>query len=67
MQEIVHLHNGQAPLYAGNYSSFERQRAETLTRQAAVYQRQQQRVAEIRRFVDRFRAKRARPNKCRAA
>ena len=57
VQEIVHLHNGQAPLYAGNYSSFERQRAETLTRQAAVYQRQQQRVAEIRRFVDRFRAK----------
>ena len=57
VQEIAHLHDGRVSVYAGNYSAFERQRAEALTRQAAVYARQQQRVAEIRRFVDRFRAK----------
>lgn len=56
-QEIVHLENGQAKVYSGNYSGFERQRAEALTRQAAVYKKQQLRVEEIRRFVNRFRAK----------
>ena len=55
--EIVHIQNGQADVYQGNYSGFERQRAEALVRQAALHKSQQQRVAEIRRFVDRFRAK----------
>lgn len=57
VQQIAHLERGQAAVYAGNYSAFERQRAEALTRQEAVYKKQQLRVAEIRRFVDRFRAK----------
>ena len=57
VQQIAHLERAQAAIYVGNYSAFERQRAEALTRQAAVYKRQQLRVAEIRRFVDRFRAK----------
>ena len=56
-EEIIHLDRGQANLYQGNYSAFERQRAEALTRQAALHKSQQQRVTEIRRFVDRFRAK----------
>ncbi len=57
MQEIVHLEDGRASVYAGNYSAFERQRAEALVRRAAIHKKQQQRVAEIRQFVDRFRAK----------
>ena len=57
VQRIAHLERGRAEVYVGNYSAFERQRAEALTRQAAVYKKQQQRVAEIQRFVDRFRAK----------
>ena len=57
VQEIVHLDGGQAALYSGDYSGFERQRAEALVRQAAVYKHQQQRIGEIQRFVDRFRAK----------
>lgn len=57
VQQIVHLESGQATAYAGNYSAFERQRAEALVRQAAVHKKQQLRVREIRRFVDRFRAK----------
>lgn len=57
VQQIVHLEGGKATAYAGNYSAFERQRAEALERQAAVHKSQQLRVKEIRRFVDRFRAK----------
>ena len=57
MGEIVHLDDGKAAAYSGNYSAFERQRAEALERQAAVYKKQQRRVAEIHAFVDRFRAK----------
>ena len=55
--EIVHLDDGKAMAYPGNYSAFERLRAEALERQAAVYRKQQRRVAEIHAFVDRFRAK----------
>ena len=54
---IVHLENGRAEVYKGNYSAFESQRAQALERQAALHKSQQQRVEEIRRFVDRFRAK----------
>lgn len=57
VQEIVHVQNGRAAVYVGNYAAFERQRAEALERQAALHKHQQLRVAEIRRFVDRFRAK----------
>ena len=57
MGEIVHLDDGKATAYSGNYSAFERQRAEALERRAAVYKKQQRRVAEIHAFVDRFRAK----------
>ena len=54
---IAHLENGQATLYSGNYSAFERQRAEALERQAALHKKQQQRIVHMRQFVDRFRAK----------
>ena len=57
MGEIVHLDDGRAMAYTGNYSAFERQRAEALERRAAIYKKQQRRVAEIHAFVDRFRAK----------
>ncbi len=53
----LHIAQGQLRLYAGNYSAFERQRAEQLAQQQAAYSRQQQEVAQIRRFVERFRAK----------
>jgi len=54
---IVHVDQGQLIYYRGHYSAFEHQRAERLARQQAAYKRQQQRVAEIERFVARFRAK----------
>ena len=53
----LHIEQGRVRLYAGNYSAFERQRAEHLAQQQSAYTKQQQEVAQIRRFVDRFRAK----------
>ena len=54
---IVHLHNQTLTLYPGNYSAYERIRAEKLAQQQSVYEKQQERVAEIEKFVARFRAK----------
>lgn len=53
----VHLEHRRATLYAGNYSSFERQRAEALGGQQVQFEKQQREIARIRAFVDRFRAK----------
>jgi len=53
---IVHLHEQQLTLYPGNYSTYERMRAEKLAQQQTLYEKQQVRVAEIEKFVSRFRA-----------
>lgn len=53
----LHLDQQRLTLYTGNYSAFERQRAERLAQQQAAYERQQREVAHIHRFVERFRAK----------
>jgi ATP-binding cassette subfamily F protein 3 len=52
----LHLHGGTATLYTGNYSSFERQRAEKLTLQAAMHSRQQRQIAHLMSFINRFKA-----------
>ena len=57
VSQILHIERQQAKLYTGNYSSFERQRAEHLAQQDAQYQKQQKEVAHLTKFVDRFRAK----------
>ena len=54
---LVHFDQKQLVLYTGNYSAFERQRAERLAQQQASFERQQARIAEIQRFIDRFKAK----------
>ena len=54
---ILHIEQGRATLYNGNYSAFERRRAEQLSHQQAAYERQQREVAHMQRFVERFRAK----------
>ena len=55
--QILHIEHQQAKLYSGNYSAFERQRAEHLAQQDAQFQKQQKEVAHLTSFVDRFRAK----------
>ena len=54
---IVHIEHKRLNSYKGNYSAFERQRAERLAQQQANYEKQQARKAEITDFVRRFRAK----------
>ncbi|HEX7382144.1 MAG TPA: ATP-binding cassette domain-containing protein [Nevskiaceae bacterium] len=53
----LHLVENTATLYAGNYSQFERVRAERLASQQAQYQRQQREIAHLQAFITRFRAK----------
>ncbi|MBZ2170297.1 ribosomal protection-like ABC-F family protein [Marinobacter sp. F4216] len=54
---VVHFDQQELELYTGNYSAFETQRSERLAQQQAGYERQQARIAEIQRFIDRFKAK----------
>ncbi len=53
----LHLERNTATLYTGNYSQFERQRAEKLRLQSAAYAQQQARVAHLESFIRRFKAK----------
>ncbi|WP_288363742.1 ATP-binding cassette domain-containing protein [uncultured Spongiibacter sp.] len=54
---VVHLEHHQLHRYRGNYSAFERQRAERLTQQQQAYEKQQAERAHMEDFVRRFRAK----------
>jgi len=54
---IVHIENKRINLYRGNYSAFEGQRAERLSQQQAAHLKQQQSIAHMQSFIDRFRAK----------
>ena len=53
---IVHMHHQTLELYRGNYSQFERTRAEKLALQQAEAAKQQARREEIERFIARFKA-----------
>jgi ATP-binding cassette subfamily F protein 3 len=53
----VHLDEAQLTRYGGNYSSFELMRAERMNQQQAAFSRQQDKVAQLQRFIDRFKAK----------
>ena len=54
---IAHLEQRKIQLYTGNYSAFERIRAERLAVQQAEYNKQQRNIAHIQSYVTRFRAK----------
>ena len=54
---IAHFEHQRITLYTGNYSAFERLRAEYLAGQQAQYEKQQREISHIRSYVDRFRAK----------
>jgi ATP-binding cassette subfamily F protein 3 len=53
----VHLDELTLTRYGGNYTAFEEQRAERLQLAAAAYSKQQERIAHLQRFIDRFKAK----------
>lgn len=50
----LHVENLKATLYTGNYSTFERTRAERIALQAAGYVKQQRQVAHLQSFINRF-------------
>jgi len=54
---IAHLEQQTIQLYTGNYSAFERIRAERLANQQAQYIKQQRNIAHIESYITRFRAK----------
>ena len=53
----LHLHDGRAKLYTGDYTSFERQRAEHLRLQQINHEKVQAERAHLQSFIDRFKAK----------
>ncbi|KHS92074.1 ABC transporter ATP-binding protein [Pectobacterium brasiliense] len=55
--KILHIEQQSLNEYTGNYSSFERQRATRLAQQQSLYEHQQERVAHLQYYIDRFRAK----------
>lgn len=57
MTHIVHIEHQCMTIYSGNYSQFERVRAEQLAQQQVMYERQQREIKHIQSFVDRFKAK----------
>ena len=57
VDHVLHLEQGAARLYVGNYSDFERQRAERLHQQQAAFVKEQAERAHLQSFIDRFRAK----------
>ncbi|TNF62135.1 MAG: ATP-binding cassette domain-containing protein [Burkholderiales bacterium] len=53
----LHIHQGRLTRYGGNYSRFEDMRAEQLAQQHQAFARQQEKIAHLQRFIDRFKAK----------
>ncbi|AUN96044.1 ATP-binding cassette domain-containing protein [Pseudazoarcus pumilus] len=57
VSHVLHIENQRVTLYSGGYSDFERQRAERLSQQQAMFERQQREIAHMEDYVRRFRAK----------
>jgi ATP-binding cassette subfamily F protein 3 len=53
----LHIENAKLNRYGGNYSSFELMRAQQLELQQASFSKQQEKMAHLQKFIDRFKAK----------
>ena len=53
----LHLEEGQLTRYGGNYSTFEDLRIQQIELQQAAFVKQQDKVAHLQKFIDRFKAK----------
>ncbi|MDP1924270.1 MAG: ATP-binding cassette domain-containing protein [Thiobacillus sp.] len=53
----LHIENGQLTRYGGNYSTFEDMRAEQMILQQAAFAKQQDKIAHLQEFINRFKAK----------
>jgi ATP-binding cassette subfamily F protein 3 len=57
VDHIAHISHQELKVYAGDYSNFEKQRADALLLQQAAFEKQQKHIAHLRKFIDRFKAK----------
>ena len=55
-KHILNIEHQRITLYSGNYSAFEKIRAERLANQQIEYEKQQREMAHMQQYVDRFRA-----------
>lgn len=55
VNHIAHIEQQTLTLYKGGYSDFERQRAEKLALQQAMFEKQQRKVSHLQSYIDRFR------------
>jgi ATP-binding cassette, subfamily F, member 3 len=53
----LHLDDTKLTRYTGNYTAFEEMRAERMLQAQANFAKQQERVAHLQKFIDRFKAK----------
>jgi ATP-binding cassette, subfamily F, member 3 len=53
----AHIENAKLTRYGGNYSKFEDLRSEQMSLQQASYSKQQDKIAHLKKFIDRFKAK----------
>ncbi len=53
----LHIEHAKLNRYGGNYSRFEDMRAEQLALQQTTYAKQQEKIAHLQKFIDRFKAK----------
>ncbi|HYP71799.1 MAG TPA: ATP-binding cassette domain-containing protein [Variovorax sp.] len=53
----LHIEHAGLTRYGGNYSKFEDMRALQMEQQQAAFSRQQEKIAHLQKFIDRFKAK----------
>ncbi len=53
----LHLDEAKLMRYGGNYTAFEAMRAERMVLQQAAFEKQQDRMQHLQKFIDRFKAK----------
>jgi ATP-binding cassette subfamily F protein 3 len=56
-KRILHIENQRIRSYSGNYSAFERQRAERLANEQSMRAKQQRKISHMEGFIERFRYK----------
>lgn len=56
-RQIFHIDGNRIHSYPGNYSQFERQRAEKLANERSLYEKQQKKAAHMESYIRRFRYK----------
>ncbi len=56
IDKVLHIEQQTLTEYTGDYSSFEQQRASKLAQQQSLFRHQQEKIAHLQHYIDRFRA-----------